>query len=102
MSAGAFGANADFNINTREGASNRIIEDYQDRVNNGAGGAVSRPRLGRNKRAPMRSSVVMMAADGDIPEGSWGDVKRMPCVGGNWKSNGDRDFVNTFPKDVLN
>lgn len=31
-----------------------------------------------------------------------GDVKRDPVVGGNWKSNGDRDFVNTFPDDVLN
>ena len=36
------------------------------------------------------------------PEGSWGDVERQPVVGGNWKSNGDMDFVNSFPKDVLN
>jgi len=43
-----------------------------------------------------------MAAAGDVPEGSWGDAKRAPVVGGNWKSNGDRDFVNTFPDDVLN
>jgi hypothetical protein len=44
------------------------------------------------------SRMVMMAA----PEGSSGDVSRKPVVGGNWKSNGDMDFVNSFPKDVLN
>lgn len=42
--------------------------------------------------------MVMMAT----PEGSWGDVKRDPVVGGNWKSNGDMDFVNSFPENVLN
>lgn len=34
-------------------------------------------------------------------EGHWGDVKRHLIVGGNWKSNGTKDFVSTFPKDVL-
>lgn len=36
------------------------------------------------------------------PEGSWGDVKRDPVVGGNWKSNGDMDFAKKFPEKVLN
>merc|ERR1719218_373300 len=35
-------------------------------------------------------------------EGGWSDVKREYVVGGNWKSNGDSEFVNTFPGDVLN
>ena len=30
-----------------------------------------------------------------------GDVKRQYIVGGNWKSNGNKEFVSTFPKDVL-
>jgi hypothetical protein len=30
-----------------------------------------------------------------------GDVKRRYIVGGNWKSNGNKEFVSTFPKDVL-
>jgi hypothetical protein len=34
-------------------------------------------------------------------EGHWGDVKRHYIVGGNWKSNGNMEFVSTFPKDVL-
>lgn len=34
-------------------------------------------------------------------EGHWGDVKRHYIVGGNWKSNGNKEFVSTFPKDVL-
>lgn len=35
-------------------------------------------------------------------EGDWGSVDRNYVIGGNWKSNGDFDFVNSFPKDVLN
>jgi len=34
-------------------------------------------------------------------EGGWGDVKRHYIVGGNWKSNGTKEFVINFPKDVL-
>jgi hypothetical protein len=34
-------------------------------------------------------------------EGSWGDVDRTYVIGGNWKSNGDFDFVNSFPEEVL-
>lgn len=53
---------------------------------------------GRSQMKSTRTSTILMA----VPEGSWGDVKRAPVVGGNWKSNGDMDFVNSFPKDVLN
>lgn len=35
-------------------------------------------------------------------EGSWGDVKRQYVVGGNWKSNGNKAFVDSFPDEVLN
>ena len=33
---------------------------------------------------------------------SWSKALRTPVVGGNWKSNGDRDFISTFPKELLN
>ena len=36
-------------------------------------------------------------------EGEWSsDTHRNYVIGGNWKSNGDWDFVESFPKDVLN
>lgn len=35
-------------------------------------------------------------------EDSWSEVTRMPIVCGNWKTNGDRDFITTFPREVLN
>jgi len=36
-------------------------------------------------------------------EGSWADVKpRKYLIGGNWKSNGDVNFVSSFPDAVLN
>jgi triosephosphate isomerase len=34
-------------------------------------------------------------------EGSWGDVDRNYVIGGNWKSNGDMEFIDSFPEDVL-
>jgi triosephosphate isomerase len=34
-------------------------------------------------------------------EGSWGDVDRNYVIGGNWKSNGDMEFVDSFPEEVL-
>jgi len=39
-----------------------------------------------------------------LPEGSegkWGSYDRKYVIGGNWKSNGDVDFAENFPKDVL-
>jgi len=36
-------------------------------------------------------------------EGSWGIVfPRKLLIGGNWKSNGDKKFINSFPDEVLN
>ena len=48
-----------------------------------------------------RSSNVVMALSEEA-EGNWGSVKRNYIIGGNWKSNGDWDFINSFPKDILN
>jgi len=44
-----------------------------------------------------------LAAVPSWAEGEWGDEikSRKFMVGGNWKSNGDFDFANTFPQDVL-
>lgn len=33
---------------------------------------------------------------------SWAHAWRQPVVGGNWKSNGDLEFISTYPKNVLN
>ena len=48
-----------------------------------------------------RSSTILMALPKGA-EGEWSGVDRNYVIGGNWKSNGDWDFVNSFPKDVLN
>lgn len=34
-------------------------------------------------------------------EGSWADVDRNYVIGGNWKSNGDMEFIDSFPEEVL-
>jgi triosephosphate isomerase len=44
---------------------------------------------------------MILAALPDGAEGSWSDVDRNYVIGGNWKSNGDFDFANTFPEEVL-
>ena len=54
---------------------------------------------GANRYA--RCSVAMSAVP-ESAEGSWGDVKRQYVVGGNWKSNGDKAFVESFPGETLN
>jgi len=57
-------------------------------------------------QAQNRSSVVTMAAKkDDLPDesiGDWGSYDRNYVIGGNWKSNGDYEFANSFPKEVLN
>lgn len=63
-----------------------------------------KPLLGRSSmmnhgRVP-RSKALAALPEG--AEGSWGDVDRTYVVGGNWKSNGDWEFANTFPEEVLN
>ena len=46
-------------------------------------------------------SRTILAALPDGAEGEWGDVDRNYVIGGNWKSNGDFDFINSFPEEVL-
>lgn len=46
-------------------------------------------------------SRTVLAALPEGAEGEWGDVDRNYVIGGNWKSNGDFDFVNSFPEEVL-
>jgi len=43
----------------------------------------------------------VLAALPEGTEGSWGDVDRNYVIGGNWKSNGDMEFVDSFPEEVL-
>ena len=44
-----------------------------------------------------RTTKTEMKADA-----SWDKAWRQPIVSGNWKSNGDRDFIESYPKNVLN
>lgn len=54
---------------------------------------------GGNRLARLSMSL---AAVPESAEGDWGSVKRRYVVGGNWKSNGTKDFVSTFPGESLN
>ena len=49
-----------------------------------------------SKRTFGRTRGVLMALP-EGAEGSWGDVDRNYVIGGNWKSNGDMEFVDSFP-----
>lgn len=91
---------ASFNVTGFTG-NNRLIENYQDMSMNASrkAGWTSAAMVNSFQRKHGRASRLVMMA---TPEGSWGDVKRDPVVGGNWKSNGDMDFVNSFPENVLN
>lgn len=61
-----------------------------------------KPTYGFSKKAEARGRRSMqLCALPKSAEGHWGDVKRHYIVGGNWKSNGNKEFVSTFPKDVL-
>lgn len=57
--------------------------------------------FGAAPRATKRSRTVLMALP-EGAEGEWSNVDRNYVIGGNWKSNGDWEFINSFPKDVLN
>ena len=50
----------------------------------------------------LKKNLTKLMAVPEVAEDSWASAKRTPVVGGNWKSNGDRDFISTFPKEVLN
>ena len=54
---------------------------------------------GGNRLARLSMSL---AAVPESAEGDWGSVKRQYVVGGNWKSNGTKDFVSTFPGESVN
>lgn len=43
-----------------------------------------------------------LAAVPESAEGDWANIKRKYVIGGNWKSNGTKEFVNTFPKESIN
>jgi len=79
------------NINTDD-----IKENFQD-VSFGASKKNLKPFYQNNRR-----SLIKLMAVPEVAEDSWASAKRTPVVGGNWKSNGDRDFISTFPKEVLN
>ena len=65
-----------------------------------AGGA--KKAAGAISRRSIHSSTALMAVPFGA-EGSWGSVHpRKLLIGGNWKSNGDMKFVNSFPGEVLN
>lgn len=54
----------------------------------------------QTKKTFGRTRGVLMALP-EGTEGSWGDVDRNYVIGGNWKSNGDMEFVESFPEEVL-
>lgn len=91
MSASKSGMEGTFNINNSNPVSMK-----EDHFNMGTGAA---PKKAVNKKFG-RSKVVLAALEKEM-EGSWGDVDRNYVIGGNWKSNGDLEFINSFPKDVL-
>ena len=65
--------------------------------------AASPPKVNKTARrmgSKARTRTILAALDA-AHEGSWGDVDRNYVIGGNWKSNGDMEFVNSFPKEVL-
>lgn len=54
------------------------------------------------KSKSQRSSTISMALPEGL-EGNWGSIDRKYVIGGNWKSNGDLDFIkSSFPNDFLN
>jgi len=74
------------------------INDFQGAEFNNLGAAPSK----RSSKVRGRASKTVLMALPEGAEGDWGSVDRNYVIGGNWKSNGDWEFVNSFPKDVLN
>ncbi len=69
-----------------------VIDNFQDQAFAG-----SSKSLRKYQKAYTRTSTILMALPKHA-EGSWGDVKpRRFLIGGNWKSNVDIKFVNSFP-----
>lgn len=96
-----------------EGASNfagTVVENFMENATTAS--AVTKAAFGRMGRSNglrvinggnryARASLAMNAVPASA-EGDWGDVKREYVIGGNWKSNGDVSFINSFPDETLN
>ena len=80
------------------GSVGKQITNFQD-----SAFGVARRGFGFSTRSAAPRMSMALAALPSWAEGEWGDdIKaRKYMVGGNWKSNGDFDFANTFPGDVL-
>jgi len=66
-----------------------------------AGGTEIRGAMSFLKASAIKKSVRKQAVPNMVDD-SGVSARRVPVVGGNWKSNGDRDFISTFPEEVLN
>lgn len=80
-------------------SNNSMMGQINDNFQDSSFGVASSRRTAA-KKAPRSRTVLMALPEG--AEGEWGSVDRNYVVGGNWKSNGDWEFINSFPKDVLN
>ena len=78
---------------------NQPVDFQKDDYFAPSGSRFSRPSKSMGVRSS-KKTVLMALPEG--AEGDWGSVDRNYVIGGNWKSNGDFDFANTFTKDVLN
>jgi hypothetical protein len=88
-------ASAPFKVTGNTGA---VHENFMDA---GFGGA-RKAAAGVSRRSLHSTSMALNALPKGA-EGSWGSVHpRKLLIGGNWKSNGDVKFVNSFPGEVLN
>ena len=88
-------ASAPFKVTGNTGT---VHENFMDA---GFGGA-RKAAAGVSRRSLHSTSMALNALPKGA-EGSWGSVHpRKLLIGGNWKSNGDVKFVNSFPGEVLN
>mmetsp|Transcript_2322 Transcript_2322/g.3964 ORF Transcript_2322/g.3964 Transcript_2322/m.3964 type:complete len:310 (-) Transcript_2322:224-1153(-) len=91
----------DFKVQTNSSFGN-LKENFQDIAFGGRSAQRKNLTLGSFMSAmPKSRRSTVLAALPEGAEGSWGDVDRKYVIGGNWKSNGDWEFVNSFPDQVL-
>ena len=87
-------ASAPFKVTGNTGA---VHENFMDA---GFGGA---RKAAAGVSRSLHSTSMALNALPKGAEGSWGDIKpRKFMIVGNWKSNGDKKFINSFPDEVLN
>lgn len=94
-----------FEVSNSSSQVNEIKENFQD-SSFGVSAQSSMSSLLGNILRPQyasRGRAVSLCAVPKWAEGEWGAANeaRKYMVGGNWKSNGDLEFSQTFPKDVL-